>query len=87
MTPSHIKKYSFVMHGRKTSVSLEPQFREALDAIADAAGISTNTLICRINTAREHANLSSAIRLYVLRQAQTALAAARLERKSDRTAA
>jgi predicted DNA-binding ribbon-helix-helix protein len=77
MTPSHIKKYSFVMHGRKTSVSLEPQFRKALDAIADDAGISTNQLICRINAAREHANLSSAIRLYVLHQAQTALVAGR----------
>ena len=87
MTPSHIKKYSFIVHGRKTSVSLEPQFRKALDAIADNAGISTNTLICRINTAREHANLSSAIRLYVLRQAQISLAAAQQERKTDRTAA
>jgi predicted DNA-binding ribbon-helix-helix protein len=76
MTPSRIKKYSFMVRGRKTSVSLEPEFRTALDAMADDVGISTNALICRINAARDHANLSSAIRLYVLRHASAAMSAA-----------
>jgi predicted DNA-binding ribbon-helix-helix protein len=67
MTPSHIKKYSLMVRGKKTSVSLEPEFRAALDGMADDIGVSTNALICRIDAARKHANLSSAIRLYVLR--------------------
>jgi len=79
MIPSHIKKHSFIIHGRKTSVSLEPEFRQALDSIATSAGITTNALVSRINTARDHANLSSAIRLYVLRDAQRVLARMRNE--------
>jgi predicted DNA-binding ribbon-helix-helix protein len=78
MTPSCIKKYSFMVRGKKTSVSLEPEFRAALDGMADDIGI-TNALICRIDAARKHANLSSAIRLYVLRNASTASTVARGE--------
>jgi predicted DNA-binding ribbon-helix-helix protein len=80
MTPSRIKKYSFMVRGKKTSVSLEPEFRAALDGIADDIGISSNALICRIDAARKHANLSSAIRLYVLCNATAASTVAPKER-------
>jgi predicted DNA-binding ribbon-helix-helix protein len=83
MIPSHIKKHSFIIHGRKTSVSLEPEFRKALDGIAASAGITTNALVSRINSARDHANLSSAIRLYVLRDTQSVLARARSKNAAD----
>jgi predicted DNA-binding ribbon-helix-helix protein len=72
MIPSHIRKYSFLVHRRRTSVSLEPEFHQALAAIAADMDISTNTLISCINRARDHANLSSAIRLFVLRHALAA---------------
>jgi predicted DNA-binding ribbon-helix-helix protein len=72
MIPNHIRRYSFLLHGRRTSVSLEPEFRSALAAIAADMDVSTNILVSRINSARDHANLSSAIRLFVLRHALTA---------------
>jgi predicted DNA-binding ribbon-helix-helix protein len=82
MIPSRIKKHSFMVRGKKTSVSLEPEFRTALDGMADDIGISTNALICRIDAARKHANLSSAIRLYVLRKATAASTVAPKERQT-----
>jgi predicted DNA-binding ribbon-helix-helix protein len=51
---------------RKTTVSVEPAFWEALKEIATAQNLSCNKLITQINQERQHANLSSAIRLYVL---------------------
>ena len=47
---------------RKTSVSVEAPFWEALKEIAAAQDLSRNKLVTRINQEREHANLSSAIR-------------------------
>ena len=51
---------------RKTSVSVEAPFWEALKEIATAQNLSRNKLITRINQERQHANLSSEIRLLVL---------------------
>ena len=51
---------------RKTSVSVEAPFCEALKEIATAQNLSRNKLITRINQERQHANLSSEIRLLVL---------------------
>jgi predicted DNA-binding ribbon-helix-helix protein len=49
-----------------TSVSLEDAFWEALGEIAEAKGTSRADLIREINQTRDNANLSSAIRLFVL---------------------
>jgi predicted DNA-binding ribbon-helix-helix protein len=63
---SRIIKRSIVIAGHKTSVSLEDQFWDALREIATARGTPMGTLVSSINTGRQHDNLSSAIRLFVL---------------------
>ena len=60
-----MRKRSVVIAGHKTSVSIEGPFWDALKDIAEARGVSLNRLITEIDEARE-ANLSSAIRVYVL---------------------
>jgi len=60
------KKRSVVIAGHKTSVSLEPEFWDALKEIAASRGASVNQIVREID--RDHeGNLSSAIRLHVLR--------------------
>lgn len=60
-----MRKRSVVIAGHKTSVSIEAPFWDSLKDIAEARGVSLNRLITEIDEARE-ANLSSAIRVYVL---------------------
>ena len=52
--------------GRKTSLSLEDAFWDGLKEIAVARNIRLQNLVSEINSKRQHANLSSAIRLFVL---------------------
>ena len=52
--------------GHKTSLSLEAGFRLSLKEIAAQEGIAVRKLVSRLDTDRNHANLSSTIRLYVL---------------------
>ena len=61
-----VLKRSIVLAGRKTSVSLEDAFWLALKEIAIARGMTLSTLVATIDTERQHGNLSSAIRLFVL---------------------
>jgi predicted DNA-binding ribbon-helix-helix protein len=63
---SLVTKRSIDIAGRKTSVSLEDLFWNALREIATAQGITTGKLVGSINAGRQHDNLSSAIRLFVL---------------------
>jgi predicted DNA-binding ribbon-helix-helix protein len=63
---SRVIKRSIVIAGHKTSVSLEDQFWDALREIATARGVTTAMLVSSINADRQHNNLSSAIRLFVL---------------------
>lgn len=63
---AHIRKRSIVLDGLKTSVSLEDAFWDAIREIADVRSQSVIHLISEINNGRDHANFSSAIRLYVL---------------------
>lgn len=60
-----MRKRSVVIAGHRTSVSIEPPFWDALKDIAGLRGVSLNRLITEIDETRE-ANLSSAIRVYVL---------------------
>jgi len=62
-----MNKHSVVLDGHRTSVSLENAFWERLNTIADERGQSVNKLITQIDHART-TNLSSAIRVFVLRQ-------------------
>lgn len=61
-----MRKRSLTIAGHRTSIALEPQFWDALEAIARVREISLPLLIAEIDQARENANLSSAIRLAVL---------------------
>lgn len=57
---------SIIINGHKTSVSLEDTFWIVLNEIAKSKGAQVSDLIAEIDTAREHNNLSSAIRVFVL---------------------
>ncbi|MBM3554824.1 MAG: ribbon-helix-helix domain-containing protein [Alphaproteobacteria bacterium] len=59
------RKRSLVIAGHRTSVSLEGAFWRALGRIAAAQGKSIAALVGEIDRGRR-ANLSSAIRVYVL---------------------
>ena len=71
---SPVVKRSIILAGHKTSVSLEDAFWEGLKDIAKAQRKTLSDLVTRIDTDREHGNLSSALRLFVLNhyQAQAA---------------
>ncbi|MFV0627370.1 MAG: ribbon-helix-helix domain-containing protein [Alphaproteobacteria bacterium] len=61
-------KKSIVIAGRhETSISLEDEFYEELVAIAREKNLSINQLVTQIDEEREIENLSSAIRLYILK--------------------
>jgi predicted DNA-binding ribbon-helix-helix protein len=63
---SLVVKRSVVVAGHKTSVSLEDAFWTGLRKIAAARDVSASQLITAIDADRQHSNLSSAIRLFVL---------------------
>jgi predicted DNA-binding ribbon-helix-helix protein len=63
---SLVVRQSVDINGHHSSVSLEAAFWNALKEIAVAQNISVNGLVSKIDREREAANLSSAIRLFVL---------------------
>ena len=63
---SLIVKRSIYLAGNKTSVSLENEFWNALKNIADDRHLKVSELIGDIDAQRQHRNLSSALRLFVL---------------------
>jgi predicted DNA-binding ribbon-helix-helix protein len=63
---STVVKRSIVIGGHKTSVSLEDAFWTALKEIAGGREVTVSELVHSIDKNRQHTNLSSAIRLYVL---------------------
>ena len=79
---SPVVKRSIVIAGHKTSVSLEDAFWSALKEIATGRRITLSDLVGAIDAQRQHGNLSSAIRLFVLDHYQ-----ARRHDNGDRTSA
>ena len=69
-----IVKRSVKVAGHSTSVSLEDEFWTELKLIADERGISVAALIAEVDQDRKSANLSSALRLSVLRALKRKLA-------------
>jgi predicted DNA-binding ribbon-helix-helix protein len=67
MQSSAIKKRSIKIAGHNTSISLEDEFWAGLREIAKGRGQPISQLIADIDEGRQFANLSSAIRLFVLR--------------------
>ncbi|MFG1187806.1 ribbon-helix-helix domain-containing protein [Xanthobacter aminoxidans] len=59
-------KRSVVVAGRKTSVTLEAPFWEALQDISRERRITATALVNEIDARRATTNLSAAIRIYVL---------------------
>jgi predicted DNA-binding ribbon-helix-helix protein len=63
---SQIVKRSIVVAGHKTSVSLEDAFWSGLKEISGERHMTLSDLVAAIDSQRQHGNLSSAIRLFVL---------------------
>jgi predicted DNA-binding ribbon-helix-helix protein len=63
---SSVVKRSIVIDGHKTSVSLEDAFWDDLKEIAHTQQATLSALVAKIDQTRQHGNLSSAIRLFVL---------------------
>jgi predicted DNA-binding ribbon-helix-helix protein len=59
-------KRSITIADHRTSVSLENEFWDSLREIAVERGMSLAALVAAIDADRQHANLSSAIRIFVL---------------------
>ena len=62
-----MQKRSLTLAGHRTSVALEPDFWAALEAMAAARELPLSVLIREIDERREGDNLSSALRIAVLR--------------------
>lgn len=62
-------KRSLVIAGHRTSVSLEEAFWRELKALAARRRQSVNALVAEIDAGRGSANLSSAIRVFMLENA------------------
>jgi predicted DNA-binding ribbon-helix-helix protein len=67
--PDGVVKRSLVIAGHRTSVSIEEPFWAELKRIAADRGMSLAALVVNIDQSRKHQNLSSAIRVFVLRHA------------------
>lgn len=64
---SLVAKRSIAIRGHRTSFSLEQAFLDELQAIAAERGMTLAALVAEIDETRpRQANLSSALRLYVL---------------------
>ena len=64
-----MQKRSLTIAGHRTSIALEPEFWDALEALADKRGLRLTGLIEEIDRGRATPNLSSALRVAVLRAA------------------
>ncbi len=63
---TRIAKHSLVIAGHRTSISLEDAFWFGLKRIAGTEGRALANLVAEIDATRGEANLSSAIRVFVL---------------------
>lgn len=79
---STVAKRSVVIGGHKTSVSLEEPFWQAVREITEAREITVSELLREIDRDRQDANLSSAVRVFVLEQVRQRAEAVRLQQKS-----
>jgi predicted DNA-binding ribbon-helix-helix protein len=67
MKKSLVIKRSIVVAGHKTSVSLEDDFWDALKEIARVNRVTLSDLVGSLDEQRQHGNLSSSVRLFVLK--------------------
>ena len=64
-------KRSLTIAGHRTSLSLEPEFWDALHKAAASRRIALAALVSEIDGSRGRRNLSSAIRVWLLKEAQS----------------
>jgi predicted DNA-binding ribbon-helix-helix protein len=69
-TGTGVVKRSISIAGHRTSISLEEPFWLELQRIASQRGVSVQRLVGEIDEGRAGQNLSSALRVFVLREAQ-----------------
>jgi len=67
-----LRKRSLVIAGHRTSISLEDDFWDALREIAGQKNVSVPALVAEVDSTRGDANLSSALRVAVLRHYRAA---------------
>ena len=68
---SLVQKHSVTIRGHRTSFSLEKPFLDDLRAIAAVRGLTLAALVAEVDEKRpREANLSSALRIFVLDQAK-----------------
>ena len=65
-----MRKRSITIGGHQTSISLEDEFWSELAALARQRDLSLNALVSEIDRQRSGGNLSSTLRVYVLKQAK-----------------
>lgn len=71
-----MRKRSVTIDGHRTSISLEDAFWAELSALARTRGQSLNALVAEIDrdrVARGAGNLSSALRLHVLKELKSSI--------------
>jgi predicted DNA-binding ribbon-helix-helix protein len=78
---SGIVKRSLTLNGRKTSVTLEDRFWEGLREIAAERNMRVSRLVNEIRCEQAVPNLSSALRLFVLRHYQAPFARSKVKRR------
>jgi predicted DNA-binding ribbon-helix-helix protein len=66
--PTDLSKHSLVIAGHRTSISLERAFWDALQSIARERQVSVAALAASVDAERGDANLSSALRVFVLNE-------------------
>jgi predicted DNA-binding ribbon-helix-helix protein len=64
--PTDLSKHSLIIAGHRTSISLEHAFWQALRAIARERQMPVAALVASVDAERGKANLSSALRVFVL---------------------
>lgn len=64
------QKHSLTLRGHRTSVTLEPEFWAAFQALAAQRGLSVNALAAEMDQARGDIGLASYIRVAILRVLQ-----------------
>jgi predicted DNA-binding ribbon-helix-helix protein len=64
-------KRSLTIAGHRTSIALEPEFWAGLEALAAKRGLRLTALIEAIDRERQAPNLSSALRVAVLKDVST----------------
>jgi len=67
---AYVTKHSISIRGHRTSFSLEQPFHDALQSIAARRGMTVAALVAEVDATRpKGANLSSALRVFVLGEA------------------